>query len=393
MEKSLKDNKLIQQIGFGLTAAALIGSYCICAGAALNQGLLSVLLCSVVCVFVSPKLKNGVFAPDAFLLVPLFYIFTVSSPVSGCISTLLGALMFLGLKKAFKDFKVPEPIIAGASLSLAIGATILLTNHYFGIGATAETPLQMLKCFRALGFHPNFRGLFYGTITLFAMITYPFKFRKLNKYIPASFITLLIPFILNLFLNPQKELTTINEADFLSVCEGLKNMAGFFNDFSATEIPAILKNAMAVGVILYCYSSFEEAEKSNPAFIANALSGGLSAFPVRKFSIRGYGIIAAIVALTVIALPVLFFPQMFSRIPMHCVGSMLIVSAWQSVPFKSVAKVFRKKDIFYTIIFALCSVLFVITNVFTAVIIYLIIMLICNKRTPLPKERSGVNGN
>ncbi len=393
MKKNILSNNITQQIGFGLTAAALIGSFCVCACAALGQGLLSVLLCCAVCVFASLKLKNGVFSPDALMLLPLFYIFSVSSPISACISVFLGSFIFMGLRKFLKDRKISDTVITGAVLSLAIGVTILLTNHYFGIGDIGETPLEMLKSFRSLGFHPNFRGLLYGTITLFTMITYPFKFRKLNKYVPAEFITVLIPFILNLFLNPQKELTTINEAEFLSVTETLKNSAVYFTDFSPAEIPLIIKNSVAVGVILFGYSSFEKSPKNNTLFFANALSGGLSGLSVRSFSVRGYGKIAAITSFTVIVLSVLLFPKMFSRLPIHCVGSMLIVSAWQSIPYKTLAGIFKKKDVISILIFALCTVPFVSSDIFTAVIVYLIITVIYNKKSPLLKERSGINEN
>ena len=393
MKKSMLNNNTTKHIGFGLTAAALVVSYCVCVCAALGQGLLSVLLCCAVCFSVSLKLKNGVYAPDAFLLVPMFYIFSVLSPVSACISVLSGSFVFIGLSKILKDRKIPHAVITGATLSLAIGVTILLTNHYFGIGATGETPFEMLKSFRSLGFHPNFRGLLYGTITLFTMITYPFKFRKLNKYIPAEFITILIPFILNLFLNPQKELTTINEAEFLSVTETLKNSSVYFTDFSASEIPLIIKNAVALGVILFGYSSFDNSSDNNGMFIANALSGGLSGLPVRRFSVRGYEKISAVTAFILIVVSILIFPNLFSRLPMHCVGSMLIVSAWQSVPYKTLAGVFKKKDVISIFIFALCTVPFISSDIFTAVIIYLIITVIYNKKSPLLKERSGTNEN
>lgn len=393
MKKSMLNNNTTKQIGFGLTTAALVGSYCVCVCAALGQGLLSVLLCCAVCFSVSLKLKNGVYSPDAFLLVPMFYIFSVLSPVSACISVLSGSFVFIGLSKILKDRKIPDAVITGATLNLAIGVTILLTNHYFGIGATGETPFEMLKSFRSLGFHPNFRGLLYGTITLFTMITYPFKFRKLNKYIPAEFITILIPFILNLFLNPQKELTTINEAEFLSVTETLKNSSVYFTDFSASEIPLIIKNAVALGVILFGYSSFDNSSDNNSMFIANALSGGLSGLPVRRFSVRGYEKISAVTAFILIVVSILIFPNLFSRLPMHCVGSMLIVSAWQSVPYKTLAGVFKKKDVISIFIFALCTIPFISSDIFTAVIIYLIIMVIYNKKSPLLKERSGTSEN
>lgn len=388
MKNNVSDNTT-QQIGFGLTAAALLGSYCICACAATGQGLLAVLLCSVICIFTSLKLKKGIFSPDSFLLLPVFFIVSVSSPVSACISVLAGSFIFLILKKILNGVKIPDSVITGATLSLAIGVTILLTNHYFGIGAMGETPLEMLKSYRSLGFHPNFRGLLYGTITLFTMITYPFKFRKLNKYLPAEFITVLIPLILNLFLNPEKELTTINEINFLSLDECFKNIPLYFSDFSASEIPQIIKNGIAVGVILLGYSSRENAPETNITFTANALSGGFAGMPVRRFSVRGYGRIAAVTSLIVISLSVLLFPKMLSRIPMHCVGSMLIVSAWQNMPYKALAEVFRKRNILDIFCFALCIIPFLMWDIFTAVVCYLVIILIYNKTSPFSKERSG----
>ena len=389
MKKEILKNSLTEQTGFGLTAAAIILPYCVCVGAALSQGLLPILLCSVVCIFCSLKLKNGVFAPDAFLFVPIFYIFSVQSFMSSCISVLLGAFVFLSLKKLLKDRKIPDAVMVGGALSLAIGATILLTNHYFGIGATGETPLQMLKSFHSLGFHPNFRGLLYGTITLFTMITYPFKFRKLNRYIPAEFITILIPFVLNLFLNPQKELTTINEANLLSVADTFENISSYFVEFSTKEIPNILKNALSIGIILFGYSACENAPKTTDTLCANALSGAFSGLSVRKFSTRGYGVFSAIIAFVVTVIPIIFFPDVFSRIPMHCVGSMLIVSAWQSIPYKVLVKVFKTRSLVTILIFAVCAVLFVALDIFGATIAYLLITLLYNK-TSFPEKGVSV---
>lgn len=393
MKKITTNNNLTSQIGFGLTVAALVSSYCICACAVSGQGLLAFLLCSSVCIFTSVKLKNGVFSPNTFLLLPVIYIFSDSSPVCAYISFLSGAFIFLILKKFLNDIKIPKAVIAGASLSLAIGATILLTNNYFGIGAMGETPFNMLRSYRSLGFHPNFRGLLYGTITLFTMITYPFKFRKLNKYIPAEFITVLIPFILNLFLNPEKELTTINEVNFISISEGLKNIPLFFSGFSTSEIPRIIRNSIAVGFVLFGYSVYESSTKNNLLFSANALSGGVSGIPLGIFPIRGYGKFSAVISFSTILLSVLLFPQAFSRLPMHCVGSMLIVSAWQNMPYKALAEVFKKRKLFDILCFALCVIPFLMVDIFTAVVCYLVIILMFNKKSPFSKERSGKNEN
>ena len=387
MKKSMLNNNTTKQIGFGLTAAALVVSYCVCVCAALGQGLLSVLLCCAVCFSVSLKLKNGVYSPDAFLLVPLFYIFSVLSPVSACISVLSGSFVFIGLSKILKDRKIPDAVITGATLSLAIGVTILLTNHYFGIGATGETPFEMLKSFRSLGFHPNFRGLLYGTITLFTMITFPFKFRKLNKYLPAQFITVLIPFLLNLFLNPVKELTTINEADFSSVFQSLQGIPAIIQSFSVEETPVIIKGALFFALALSGYSLSTETSKDKAFFYANACSGALCGLPLTEKPIRNYGKNSALFSLFLIVASILLFPRLFARLPTHCAGAMLIVCAWQSVPYKKLAEVFKSRNPKNIFVFALGAPLYILFEPFVATIIFVILTLFCKKTNTSSKRK------
>ncbi len=212
MKKTLCSNRILSQTGFGITGAMLTGSFTLCVCAVTGRGLFAFLICCIACFAFSAKNKDSIFAPHAFLLLPLFYSFSGGSELAGGLAVAGGALFYLCLKKLAKSSPVPDFVISGMGLGIAVGVTALLTNAYFGIGANSFTPFDMLKEFRSLGFHPNFRGLFYGTITLFAMITYPFKFKKLNRYLPAAFVTLLIPYIFNLFLNPQRDLTTINES-------------------------------------------------------------------------------------------------------------------------------------------------------------------------------------
>ena len=378
MENFLKKNNILKQTGFGFTAAALVGAYAICACAALGQSLLPALLCCAVCLFTSLKLKNGIFAPDVYLLVPVIFIFSAGSPAAGFIAIALGGAIYLILQKFTAHIKIPTPVMAGAGIGLALGVTILLTKHYFGIGAFGETPLEMLKNYRYLGFHPLFRGLLYGTITLFTMITYPFKFKKLNKYIPAEFITILLPFILNLFLNPEKELTTINEA----IC--LAPVTNIFSEISmpaSGEIPLIMKTALATGLILMGCAPEEKVCFGT----ANLLSGAVSSLPVKKYNIRGYGFVSAITAFVVISVLILIFPNVLSRIPMHCVGSMLIVSAWQHLPTKALADTFKRPSIIKILAFFICTVAFVVLDIFGAAIVCTLATLTLSRKKEVAK--------
>lgn len=338
MNKSLKKQSIKKDILSGLTGAMLLGSYSLCGAACSGLELLNVFFCIVICALFSLTAKNKIYAPDVFLLLPVLYI--VSScgiyylPI--CVSG--GSVIYFLFEKFTREKKNGDTVFAVTSLILALWATVILTDKYFGIGAQGSTPVEMLKSYRSLGFHPHFRGLLYGTITLFAMITYPFKFKKLNKILPAEFMTLLIPLILNLFLNPEQELTTVNEITFSS-------HIGYVSPFSAAtpdgalNLPSILMGTLFFALCLLLRSS----KGNSPAnTLTNITSGVLSLLPARQFEIERYSPLSAIVTIAVSGLVIFLFPNILSRIPMHCVGALLIVSAWQQIPYKNLSLLFKK---------------------------------------------------
>lgn len=371
MKENLRSNKILSDAGFGVTGALLTGSFTLSVCAVTGRGLFAFLLCCALCFVFSIKNKVRIFAPHPFLLLPLFFALSGGSVLAGGLAVAGGGLLYLAITKLIKDDPIPDFVASGMGLGVAVGVTILLTNTYFGIGADSYTPLEMLKEFRSLGFHPNFRGLFYGTITLFAMITFPFKFKKLNRYLPAAFITLLIPFIFNLFLNPQKELTTINEAASLVVPTSLKDEISTFIQISADDIPYILKGAVGFGAILYVL-----ANGSSTDGFANCTTGTLTGIPVKAHTIKGYGLISAIVSIAVVTAPVLLCPGIFSRLPLHCAGSMLIVCAWQSLPLPALKNLFKERNLIKLLLMVLCAVPFVITDVSSATIIAFVLWVI-----------------
>ncbi len=342
MSRVLKQKNIKSDILSGLTGAMLLGSYSICAAACVGLGLWNVFFCIVICSLFSVKLNNKIYAPDVFLLVPVHYV------VSECGNNYLpvcivgGVVIYYLLSKIIKRNSRITGIIAWTTLTLAIIATVILTNRYFGIGASGSTAIEMLKSYRSLGFHPHFRGLLYGTITLFAMITYPFKFRKLNKTLPAEFMTLLIPFILNLFLNPHRELTTINEIDpFFSDYQTYTMPFGSSTTLENANIIPIILGCLYLGFVLYLRSSEKDVSRNA---LANLSSGILSFLPARQFDITNYSLISAIVTIIISGAVIFLFPNALSRIPMHCAGALLIVSAWQQVPYKNLSLLFKNQN-------------------------------------------------
>jgi hypothetical protein len=181
MSNILKQKNIKKDILAGLTGAMLLGSYALCTAASVGLGLWNVFFCIVICSLFSVKLKNKIYAPDVFLLIPVHYVVSECDSYYLPICIVGGVIIYYLLSKTIKRNHRINSVIAWVTLILALVATVILTNQYFGIGASGSTAIEMLKSYRSLGFHPHFRGLLYGTITLFAMITYPFKFRKLNK--------------------------------------------------------------------------------------------------------------------------------------------------------------------------------------------------------------------
>ena len=332
MRKILKKRNIKTDTLSGFTGAMLLGSYALCAAASLGLGIWNVLLCIVICSLFSIKLKNKIYAPDVFLLVPVHYIVSEYGIYQLPVCIAGGAIIYLILSKTIKKNNHIKSIIAWITLLLALVATIILTNQYFGIGAFGSTAIEMLKSYRSLGFHPHFRGLLYGTITLFAMITYPFKFRKLNKKIPAEFMTLLIPLILNLFLNPKKELTTVNEID------SFKIPFDFPENFEFTNTSVIISGCLYFGFVLFLRSSEKSTARNT---ITNITNSFFSLLPARQFDITSYSLISAITTIIVSCGIIFLFPDILARIPMHCVGALLIVSAWQQVPYKNLSLLFK----------------------------------------------------
>ena len=342
MSSILSKQNIKTDILSGLTGAMLLGSYALCAAAAVGLGLWNVFFCVVICSVFSVKLENKIYAPDVFLLIPVHYVISECSSYYLPICIVGGVIIYYLLSKVIKRNHRINSIVAWATLILALVATVILTNLYFGIGASGSTAIEMLKSYRSLGFHPHFRGLLYGTITLFAMITYPFKFRKLNKTLPAEFMTLLVPLILNLFLNPDREFTTVNETQSFSLNALPYNIP---SDISTTlekaSILPIILGCLYFGFVLFLRSNEQNASRNA---LTNLANGVTSFLPARQFDITSYSLISAIVTIAVSGAVIYFFPVVLERIPMHCVGALLIVSAWQQVPYKNLSLLFKKSD-------------------------------------------------
>ncbi len=372
----LKNNQLIKNLSHGITAFLFIFSYSLCFAVSLQLNIWYALVTAITVSLISITLKSEVLAPDTFFTVPLLLVLSSGNNALLPFSVIVGGLMFIALNKKFKSYKINLAVKSALSLSLAFSVTALLTTHYFGIGAEGFTVIEILKTYRSLGFHPNWRGVFYGTITLFCMITYPFKFKKANKYLPAECFSLLLPLVLNLILNPQENYTPINELsrnfDFITKSDLSFFLPSFSTefDFSMQSYVNAFQSAFSVGALLLLFNSKNKrADSTGVASILNGIQGG---FPVRNYKIRGYSLTSAIVSVFLIVYSCFFLDDILMRIPLHSAAVVLIVNAWKQVPFGDLAKSFKNGVLSTATIFIL-FIISIATNIFITIILGIIL--------------------
>ena len=130
----------------------------------------------------------------------------LSCIIAGMLLLFVATIQF---NKSF--FKIPPAALGAVTFIVAAVLCIIQVNYYFGIGVPAGSAFETLVAYRSYGFHSNWRGVLYGTITLVIMITYPIKFKKLSRKVPAPAVALVLTTVLNLILNPVAERTVIDE--------------------------------------------------------------------------------------------------------------------------------------------------------------------------------------
>lgn len=384
----LQKNNLIKNLSYGITAYLFVFSYALCFAVSLQLNIWYALTTAIISIIISISLKKQILAPDTFFIVPLLLVLSSGTNSLLPFTVIGGGLIFLFLNKRCKKFTLHPAVKSGISLSLAFSVTALLTTHYFGIGAEGFTVIEILKNYRSLGFHPNWRGVFFGTVTLFSMITYPFKFRKANKYLPAESFSLILPLILNLILNPDKNYTPVNEVSTLSDFIAQDKLSFFlpsFNSeflFSHSAYINALQSALAMGILLLFFSQNKtKTDSQGTATILNGISGG---FPVRAFEIRGFSLISAIFAVLLVIYSCFFLNDILARIPVHSLAVVLIVNAWKQVPWREIGTSFKKG-----VLSIISLVLIFAVSVFTNIFITLLVSIILNIFLSLKEKVKG----
>ncbi len=337
-----------------------------------------IIITCIACIF-SAKAKDNKIMPVYLTFTVLLYCISVSGIGTAAFSAMLCGLLLLILNPIAKKLNFSfNPAVTGTMLSGALTVTVLITTHYFGIGAQGDTVREMLSSYLSLGFHPNWRGILYGTIVMVIMITFPRKFKKLDKVISAPFIAIITTLILNLFLNPADLISAIQEI-------GLS----FYESRIYADLPFILNgeidfiSGILCGASLYfiCqYALISNGERQNGVISSSGnifLGGCLGVILPYGIKKEKASIISGIIASVISTAILILFKAFIARIPVSSLAVIIIVGAWGSVRWGNIKKAFSSLA---SVVFFVISVLSIlIFGVIYGLIISAMLSLISSK--------------
>lgn len=333
----------------GVYDALRLFPFSMAVGVCSGFGILGGCAAAVVCI-VCGALFGFAFLPSWWTLLPVFYLAFRFGTGAASAAVLLGGILtfFLSLlpqnvRRAFFASSVYSGFLPAAAFS----ATALFTTDYFGIGAVGGTVGQIFADYISLGFHPNWRGILYGTIVMVVLITYPRKFKQFSKKLSAAFVALAVTFPLHLALVPRAEGSPIDEVGVFS-WRNLFGGAFFSGEIPHSAVPAILCAGLSLALLV----TKDLADSPLRALsVTNMGCGVLGGVPVSTDG-TPRSLLSALTCAVVTA--VLYLCPGLSRMPVPALAVILIVTAWQNVQWGAIAQAF-KGGVRSSILFA-CSV-------------------------------------
>ena len=259
-------------------------------------------------------------------------------------------------------------------LAGALTVTVMQTNDYFAIGGEGNMIRDMLASYVSKGFHPNWRGVLYGTITMVILITFPRKFKKASLTVRPAFLALVFTLLLNLWLNPSYMPTSIKEIGAIGRPQLLT-----FDAIGAAGSKALITGLICGAALwlqlLYLRLGDKDTERSDLVFggvfniLISLLPGAfLPTKPVKKFKAT-----AAALCFGAVMLALLFIPlaPYSARIPTASCAVVLIVGAWQSVKWGKLRTAFASP--LTIVLFALSLLITLLTDIAVGTIVSAVI--------------------
>lgn len=319
----------------GVWDATRLFPFSLAVGACSGFGLVGGAVSAVVCL-VFGAVCGCAFFPTWLALLPVFLLaFRFGAGCAGTAVLLGGAFTCLlsFMPRAARERMTHPAVRTGFLIAAAFVTTALQTTNYFGIGAVGGTVREIIADYVSLGFHANWRGVLYGTIAMVLLITYPRKFKTLRKKIAPAFVVLLIVFPLHLLLVPHAEGSPINEIGRMNLAAAADGMF-LRGAFTKEAIPLILCSALSLALLTD--SALSDARLRQLSGV-RLCAGFFGAAPCDTDGEKR-GRLSALTAAAVTA--ALYLLPGMSRFPVHALAVILIVTAWQSVPWGGVRRAF-----------------------------------------------------
>lgn len=315
----------------GVWDATRLFPFSLAVGVCSGFGLAGGCVCAAVCILFG-AVCGCAFFPTWLSLLPVYLLaFRYGAGCAGAAVLLGSAFTFLlSLLPPSARERLTHPAVrAGFLIAAAFVTTALQTTNYFGIGAVGGTVRDIIADYISLGFHPNWRGVLYGTVAMVLLITYPRKFKTLRQKIAPAFVVLLIVFPMHLLLVPHaagSPITEVGRAAFTA--DGMFLRGAFTKD----AIPLILCSALSLSLLTDPALPDARLRQLSCARLCAGFFGGAPC----DTGGEKRGPLSACTALLVTA--GLYLLPGLSRFPVHALAVILIVTAWQSVPWGEARK-------------------------------------------------------
>jgi len=132
---------------------------------------------------------------------------------------LLGELLLLhaqrekspAIQRLSERLRAPAAFHPGLALGAAVMMALYQCSGYFAVGVSGAGIPALLRSYRSLGFHPNWRTVLFSTVMLVILITWPRRFKRLSRAVPSYFVGLVVVTALNIALNPDPLRSTVLE--------------------------------------------------------------------------------------------------------------------------------------------------------------------------------------
>ena len=343
---NVRSNKFFSDVSNGLSSATWAVPFALAVGCCSGAGLAFGFVPAVAASLFAGRRGDSLSAPSWLTLLLFGYAVSLTGAGGAALALIIGSLLaaagFL-LKPEFLKKFGESPVYTAFLLATAFLTTALQTTNYFGIGAEGSDIFSIMRSYISLGFHANWRGVLYGTIVMVIMITFPRKFKKFSRKISAPFIALVVTLILNLFLNPVKDMTAIAEVGDYDTA-----LSFGMGHIYLKHIPLIIVSAAAFALMMITEKvralDNEGVPNDKRAFVqlgaANFISAVLGGCAAAPLFVRRLGdtkekpetrvsTASGIVCAAVTACVYFFARPAVSRIPTASLAVVLIVFAWQ----------------------------------------------------------------